>query len=100
MPLWRIEPVADVDDPGWQGRTQWQSVVVRAASPAFARTLAGGLDTPNNANRYGVENPNFGSGFSSEKLYRVVPETSGRYEEAGPEGIVAESRRLLGPAGG
>jgi hypothetical protein len=47
-----------------------------------------------------VENPNFGSGFSSEKLYRVVPETSGRYEEAGPEGIVAESRRLLGPAGG
>ena len=74
-------------------------MVVRAASPAFARTLASGLDTPSDVNRYGVENPNLGSGFTSEKLYRVVPETSGRYDETGPDGVVAESRRLLGPAG-
>ncbi|MCU0894189.1 MAG: hypothetical protein MUD06_07670 [Rhodospirillales bacterium] len=100
MPLWRIEPVADADDPGWQGRVQWQSVVVRAASPAFARLLASALDTPNDANRYGVENPNLGSGFFSEKLYWVVPETSGQYEETGPDGVVAESRRLFGPAAG
>jgi hypothetical protein len=93
MPLWRIEAVADVDDPVWQDRAQWEWVVVRAASPAFARTLAAALDKPSEPNRYGVENPELGSGFSSEKLYRVVRDTSGRYEAEGPEGIVAESRR-------
>jgi hypothetical protein len=79
---------------------QWDWVVVRAASPAFARTLASGLDTPSDTYRYGVENPNLGSGFTSEKLYWVVRETSGRHDEVGPDGVVAESRRLLGPAGG
>lgn len=93
MALWRIEAVADVDDPVWQDRAQWQWVIVRAASPAFARTLATGLDTPSDTNRYGVENPNLGSGFSSEKLYRVVRDTSGQYEDAGPDGVVAESQR-------
>lgn len=93
MPLWRIEAVADVDDPVWQDRVQWEWVVVRAASPAFARTLATGLDTPSNSNRYGVENPNFGSGFSSEKLYWVVRDATGQYDESGPDGVVAESRR-------
>lgn len=98
MPLWRIEAVADVDDPAWQDRAQWEWVVVRAASPAFARVLATALDTPEEVNRYGVENPNLGSGFSSEKLYRVAPDTSGRYEATGPDGIMAESRRR-GPLG-
>ncbi len=93
MPLWRIEAVADVDDPVWQDRAQWEWVVVRAASPAFARTLATGLDTPSDVHRYGVENANLGSGFSSEKLYRVMQDTSGAYEEQGPDGVVAESRR-------
>jgi len=93
MPLWRIKAVADMDDPAWQDRAQWDWVVVRAASPAFARTIATALDTPSETYGYGIENPNLGSGFSSEKLYRVVPETSGRYEEAGPDEIVAESRR-------
>jgi hypothetical protein len=65
----------------------------RPVAPAFARTLAAALDTPGDANRYGVENPNLGSGFSSEKLYRVVRDTSGRYEDTGPDGIVAQNRR-------
>lgn len=98
MPLWRIEPVADMDDPVWQDRAQWEWVLVRAASPAFARTLASGLDTPAETNRYGVENPNLGSGFSSEKLYHVRRDTSGSHPEQGPDGIVAECRRR-GPAG-
>lgn len=93
MPLWRIEADADMDDPTWQDRAQWEWVVVRAAWPAFARTLAATLDTPSETNRYGVENANLGSGFTSEKLYRVLPETSARYEETGPDGIVAQSRR-------
>lgn len=93
MPLWRIEAVADMDDPVWQDRAQWEWVIVRAASPAFARTMATGLDTPSEIHRYGVQNRDLGSGFSSEKLYNVVPETSGAYQEQGPDGIVAESRR-------
>jgi|APTNR8051073442_1049403.scaffolds.fasta_scaffold01308_17 hypothetical protein len=93
MPLWRIEAVADMDDPVWQDRAQWEWVIVRAASPAFARTLATDLDTPSGVNRYGVQNSNLGSAFSSEKLYHVVPETSGAFEAQGPDGIVAESRR-------
>lgn len=94
MPLWRIEAVADMDDPAWQDRAQWDWIVVRAASPAFARTIASTLDTPSETYGYGIENPNLGSGFFSEKLYRVVPEPPGRYEEAGLDGVVAESRRL------
>lgn len=97
MALWLIEPIAASDDPAWQGRAQWQSVVVRASTPAFARTLARPLDTPDTAPEYGDEHPRLGSGFASEKLYRVVPFASDAYAQTGPDEILSERRRC-GPS--
>lgn len=97
MALWKIEPVAASDDPAWQGRAQWASVVVRAANPAFARALARALDTPDTAPEYGDEHPRLGSGFSSEKLYRVVPLESPAYADEGPDAILEQQRRMASP---
>ncbi len=100
MPLWEIEPVADWDDPNWQSRPQWERVVVRAETPAFARAVARVLDTPKDSPEYGDEHPRLGSGFVSEKLYRVKPlADGGAFAEAGPDEILSRTRRLAPPGG-
>lgn len=88
MALWVLEPVADVDDPGWQGRTQFARVVVRAETPAFARVAAEALDTPDRAVEAGQEHAHLGSGFKDEKLYRVVPFAGEGHGSDGPDEIV------------
>ena len=40
MPLWRIRPVAEPDDPRWLDHAIWSEVVVRADSAAQARRAA------------------------------------------------------------
>ena len=98
MPLWVLEPVADWDDQHWQSRPQWERVVVRAASPALARVVAAVLDTPPDSIEYGDQHPRLGSGFTSEKLYRVTPLAEpGSYDAAGPDAILSETRRLGAP---
>lgn len=94
MALWVIEPVADWDDQRWQSRPQWARVVVRAASPAMARVIAQTLDTPPDSPEYGDQHPRLGSGFASEKLYRVrpLPDREG-FEPSGPDAILSETRR-------
>ncbi len=100
MPLWEIEPVADWDDPTWQSRPQWQRVIVRADTPAFARAVARILDTPQFSPEHGDEHPQLGSGFANEKLYRVKPlADAGASAEAGPDEILSQTRRLAPPAG-
>jgi hypothetical protein len=95
MSLWLIQPTADPDDPAWQGRPQWERVIVRAASPAFARVVARTLDTTKVAPEYGDEHPHLGSGFADEKLYAVTPLTSpGGYKGDGLDEILFEARRL------
>ncbi len=88
MGLWTLERVADPDDPRWQDRLQFQRVIVRAASPAFARLVASTLDTPDRALQFGQQNPHLGSGFKDEKLYRVTPYRGDAYSAAGPEAVL------------
>lgn len=93
MALWLLQPVADPDDPWWQGRLQFSRVVVRAATPAFARVLAETLDTPETARESGQENAHLGSGFKDEKLYRVVPFHGEGYGSEGPDEILDSTQR-------
>jgi hypothetical protein len=88
MGLWVIEPMARSDDPRWQDRRQFRRVVVRAATPAFARILAGPLDTPDRALQFGQQDPHLGSGFKDEKLYRVVPYHGDAYAVEGPDTVL------------
>jgi hypothetical protein len=102
MGLWVLEPVADSDDPRWQDRLQFRRVVVRAASPAFARFLAAPLDTPDRALQFGQQNAHLGSGFKDEKLYRVVPYRGDAYATEGPDTVLEAVPAALpeGPTAG
>jgi hypothetical protein len=88
MGLWVLEPVADPDDPRWQDRLQFRRVVVRAPTPAFARFLARGLDTPDRPLQFGQQNAHLGSGFKDEKLYRAVPYHGDAYAAEGPDAVL------------
>lgn len=88
MGIWMLEPVADPDDPRWQDRLQFQRVIVRAQSPAFARFVATNLDTPKRPLQYGQQNAHLGSGFRDEKLYRVAPYHGDAYPEEGPDTVL------------
>ena len=88
MGLWVLEPVADSDDPRWQDRLQFRRVVVRAATPAFARFLAGPLDTPDRPLQFGQQDAQLGSGFRDEKLYRVVPYHGAAHAVEGPDTVL------------
>jgi hypothetical protein len=102
MGLWVIEPVADSDDPRWQDRLQFQRVIVRAETAAFARFLARTLDTPEVPLQFGQQNAHLGSGFKDEKLYRVRPYHGDAHDPEGPDGVLeAVSAALPGaPAAG
>ncbi|TVS00185.1 MAG: hypothetical protein EA406_01355 [Rhodospirillales bacterium] len=88
MPIWILEPVADPQDPRWQGRRRFDRVVVRAPSAAFARVLAEPLDTPERVLEFGEEDPRTGSGFKDEKLYRAIADADGDYPPEGPPGVL------------
>ena len=88
MGLWVLEPVADPDDPRWQDRLQFERVIVRAATPAFARLMARTLDTPDRPLQFGQQNAHLGSGFKDEKLYHVVPYHGDAYPAEGPDTVL------------
>ncbi len=70
--LWRITPLAAPDDPYWQDRPIWLSVVVRAATAAEARVMAERLARDRLDPAGDLERADLGGGFDSEKLYRVT----------------------------
>ena len=63
MPLWRIRPIAEPDDPRWLDHAIWSEVVVRADSAAQARRAAASEDADGAGDGR--------SGFDDEKLYWV-----------------------------
>ena len=71
MALWRLSPVAELEDSWWQNRRIWREVVVRAGSPAAARLVAAELERDPAEPPSGNESLSFNSGFLDEKLYRV-----------------------------
>lgn len=72
MPLWRIYPVAGLQDPRWEGRCIWKDVVVRAPSAAMARLVAAAMERDLDIRMRGDERLCFRSGFQDEKIYWVV----------------------------
>jgi hypothetical protein len=100
MPLWRIEPCAVATDSRWMDFPIWSDVVVRAASPAQARLVAGAMDAwlHNDQTPVGNETLEFRSGFEDEKLYRVsqLRRLSGTPLEGPDEVIVARQARPAG----
>lgn len=88
MGLWVLESVADPDDPRWQDRLQFRRVVVRAATPAFARFVARTLDTPERPLQFGQQDAHLGSGFKDEKLYWVVSYHGNAYAAEGPDTVL------------
>ena len=93
MALWIFRPVAAAHDPWWQGRTQYDRVVVRARNPAFARIVAQTLDTPDKALEFGQQDPHLGSGFKDEKLYHVAGYSGDEYAVDGPDEIIEAVER-------
>lgn len=102
MGLWIIEPVRAADDPAWQGRPQWERVLVRAHTAAEARLAAERLETEaeHAAEAAGAGTPpaeqpgGRASGFSNETLYHVRPvEADGAEPMAAtvPEGAILEA---------
>lgn len=71
MPIWRLTPVADVDDGRWQDSEIWSEVLVQAGSAAGARVVAADLDTPEIPKATQPNTTFVRSRFADEKLYRV-----------------------------
>jgi len=88
LALWVIKPVAARDDPAWMDRRQFESVIVRAESPALARELASALDTPATAVGYGQQEPTEGSAFNSPRLYHVLPVDGVKSALDGPPEVI------------
>jgi hypothetical protein len=76
MPLWRIVPVAQPEDPRWQTGPVWDEVIARAETAAAARVAAAEMEArlyPYNPIRNHAEQQalHFQSSFYDEKLYHV-----------------------------
>ncbi|ODN70097.1 hypothetical protein [Methylobrevis pamukkalensis] len=89
--IFRLEPRAEADDPGWTRAPSHGVVIVRADSAADARIVASEgetdfLETP--AKPGDGVSTRFASAFRDDKLYHVVEDESGRHAAAGPRGIL------------
>ena len=83
MPLWRLSPIARIDDPHWLDREIWREIIVEAPTPAAARVAATDWVQPRPRS---PEERNLGgnTGFEDEKLYRV--------DELSPEDVPPEAK--------
>jgi len=91
MALWKIEPVANPDDPWWQDHKRWQRVIVRADSPAVARLIAAELERGPDQSTDGNASDSFRSAFEDEKLYWVKPlpaEEAKAYDATGAPAVL------------
>lgn len=94
LSLWVIEPAAAYDDPAWMDRQQFEHVIVRAESPAFARQLAVTLDTPAEAHEYGQQDPALGSAFLNPRMYHVLPVHYVKSQLEGEPAVIDSKKRL------
>lgn len=93
MALWIFGPAAAPDDPRWQGRKQYDRVVVRAGTAGLACVVAETLDTPDKALEFGQQDPHLGSGFRDEKLYHVARYRGEEYAAEGSNEILEAVER-------
>ena len=89
MPIYRLIPVASADDDNWQLAFNQGEVVVRARSSGLARAMA----AIEEAAQYMSGEPKIttqveASAFRQANLYTVVRDTSGEFEEDGPDKVL------------
>ena len=91
MPIYRLTPAADADDPMWVLGRRHGDVLVRADSPAQARIVAAGAEddlyAPFRFAEDGVTNAYF-SPFRSEQHYLVLEEAAAAHAQAGPPAVL------------
>ncbi len=90
MPLWRITPAAEPDDPRWMTGPIFEEVIVRAPLASAARVAAAEMEArlfpyDDIRNHAHLEASAFPSAFFDEKLYHVEA-ALGHAEPGGPEG--------------
>jgi hypothetical protein len=85
MPVYRLVPIAEPDDPNWDRALNQGEVVVRASSSGEARAMAALEEAraatgaiPNSTTQVRA------SAFRDEKLYTVRDDHSGEFPAAGP----------------
>jgi hypothetical protein len=90
--VYRLEPIAEADDPNWGRAPNRGAVIVRADSPADARVLASQAETDfldvGAKPSHGVST-DFASAFRDDRLYSVREDDSGRFANAGERAVLA-----------
>ncbi len=95
MHLWKIEPVAEADDPRWLDHRMWREVVVRAETAGEALNLARVMDEMKmrDVATVGNESQALTSGIGDDKLYgikRLNAAEDGRgFSTEGEAGVLA-----------
>jgi hypothetical protein len=92
--VYRLEPIAEADDPNWDRAPNRGAVIVRADSPADARVLASqaeiGVRDVGVRPGHGVST-DFASAFRDHRLYAVREDDSGRFADDGDRTVLAGS---------
>lgn len=93
MPIYRLEPIADRDDPIWLEGPMFRRIVVRAKTSGDARRVAAnyeaellGYTAETTAGNAAMDYP---GAFMDEKLYRVVQVSDPQAEEAGDSEVLS-----------
>lgn len=89
--IFKLKPIARVDDPNWDRAPDRGEITVRARSPADARVVAAAAENDlldSDAKPSHGVSTEFASAFRDEKLYTVTEDTSGRFPSEGERGIV------------
>ncbi len=90
--VYRLEPIAEADDPNWGRAPNRGAVIVRAESPADARVLASQAETDfldvDARPAHGVST-DFASAFRDQRLYAVREDDSGRFAHEGERAVLA-----------
>lgn len=89
MTIYRLVPSAPADDPGWELALNHGEVVVHAHSTGEARAIAALEEA---SIRAGGPPPTttqvVASAFRNEKLYTVIEDDSGTFDDAGPVRVI------------
>lgn len=91
LALYRLEPVAEPEDPRWQGTRDPATLIVRARSPGDARLVAAESERDfleTDAKPSHGASTRFASLFFDDKLYSVHEVRSSPHPREGPRGVV------------
>ena len=95
MPVYRLVPVADADDPNWDRAVNHGEIVVRAASSGEARAIAALAEAEAAAGTPPLATTQVrASAFMDEKLYAVRDAPFDAWPAEGPPEVLAGSFQI------